>query len=311
MIARRVPLRDLSSELARQLYEYSIYASPAFVSLFETIGGRAVYFVAEETGIVVAAVPVIEFGSGVLARMQALPDGLFAPIWVSDEEQSRAGSIRSELVRQVMSMKYLRRYLTDYDNAFDMNDCEMTVQTTSVIDLAVSAELGGWAPPDKTLRAEIAKSEREGVKVSVFEPAGQMQAFLKLMEQTESRHGRFPKYRPAFWDALGLLAEKERRIRWFCVEHEHELAASHIYFLDRGIAFNWQVFYDKKHSALKANQAITYRAANEFGCEGITALNLGISPPDAEGLKSYKEKWGGREYQYRIFKKTSWLGKFV
>lgn len=311
MTVTRLSWRDLAPDLVDELTRWSLYTSPAFVRLFETLKGQGVYFVVEDNGRPVAALPAVEFGAGAFRRMQALPDGLFAPIWMAESGREEAPQIQAALFDFLTRQKYLKAHVTDFSTALEVGGWQSLEVETTVIDLSASDKDSTWQPPDKTLCAEIIKAERDCVRVIPVDRADHLPDFLRLMSRTERRHGRSPKYPAAFWQALAELATSDTRIRWYGVVSNDELAAAHIYLVDGDMAFNWQIYYDKRFSPLKANQAITSYAANQFRREGIRRLNLGATPPRAAGVESYKQKWGGTTYRYRVWRHFSLLGRLI
>jgi hypothetical protein len=311
MIVRRLSWRDLAPDVAEQLHRFSIYTSPGFVALFESMKGRGGYFVVADDNVTVAAVPMVEFGRYPLVRMQAMPDGLYAPIWIAPALVDRTDELKRSLFDGIAEREYFKALVVDYDNALSGTGWQTIDRETVTVDLSGVSDEATWEPPDKTLRAEIAKSIRDGVGVVPFEASRQMSAFLRLMWQTEQRHERVPKYTEKFWERFAELSTTEARIRWLCVNAGDEMASAHIFFVDRGTALNWQIYYDKRFSALKANQAITSWAANQFRKEGIRILNLGATPAEAQGVETYKQKWGGTPYRYKTLHRRSWLGRLL
>ena len=311
MIIRRLSWRDLAPDFAETLNRFSLYASPSFVSLFETLGGAGGYYLVEDDGQTVAALPVVEFGRGPFRRLQALTDGLFASIWIHESAKARVAELSTALLDHIAGRSYLRASITDFDNQFCPRDWRSVEITTSLVDLNAADPAETWLPPDRKLRSEIAQAKRDGVAAIPFNGAVHLSSFLSLMRRTESRHGRRPKYPESFWRALAELSGCDPRIMWLCVESEGRMAASQIYFIDRETGLNWQIYFDKSLSRLKANQAIMGVAANRLRQAGIGYLNLGVTPPGASGVEAYKGKWGGRSYRYRIWKRSSFLGRWI
>jgi CelD/BcsL family acetyltransferase involved in cellulose biosynthesis len=132
---------------------------------------------------------------------------------------------------------------------------------------------------------------------------------MALMEKTEQRHGRRPKYTPAFFESLAGLAVTDERIVWRYVEHDGRAAASHIFLRDGNMLLSWQIYFDKTFSFLKPNQYLLHDTATRLAAKGVTTLNLGASPEGAAGLATYKKKWGGEVYRYRMLHGESLLGK--
>lgn len=311
MNVRFIPWRELSPALSSQLTQFSPYTTPAFVSLFEREGGRGGYYGVEVNNETVAALPAVERGVGLLKRMQALVDGLPAPVWISPDHIERAADLRRLIVEEIARRQYLKAYITDYDNLLTGMGGVVKSQVTSVVDLAKTQGPGGWLPPDKTLQGEIAKATREGVPVAPLDLSTEMDDFIKLIAKTEQRHGREPKYSRMFWTEFAELCKVDERFQMLSVSSISRLAAVHVFIVDRTTALNWQIYYDKEFSWLKPNQAITAHAIKKFAAAGVRFLNLGVTPPDAAGVQTYKAKWGGIDYSYRTIEIRSLLGRIV
>ena len=314
MKVRFIPIHELSPELSDLLEKFSPYTAPSFMTLLARECRRGGYFTAEDDDGVIAALPAVEIkGAGLFARarMQALIDGLPAPIWISPETKINAKDIRSEIVKAISCRRYLKACLTDYDNSFGDAYGKLVPQKTSVIDLIRAASEGETFPPDKALRSEIAKANRDDVRVVPLSTVTQVDDFLRLMKSTEERHGRTPRYSGEFWHCFAYLSERDPRFQILCVYAESELAAAHVFIVDRNTALNWQIYFDKKYSSLKPNQAITAHAIKKFTAAGVRFLNLGVTPPDATGVEAYKSKWGGINYAYQTIEFRSLLGRML
>ncbi len=304
MKIERLMAEELPSESSALLQTRTVLGSIPFLRLWETVGGRVVVWVMEENGEIVAMLPGLEFRGKPLTRFQAAPDGLYLRIIRPDSRKTMLDS-QETLLATLLKFGYARIYLTDYFRELgEMVRMSVTMQSTLLVELTE-----GWEPPDGTLRSEIRKAEREGVTVAGFDPTKDMSGFLDLMKGTETRHGRTQKYPDDFFGALANLSTKDDRVRWYYVSQDGEPVASHIYFIENDTALNWQIYFDKQYSSLKANQLMTYTAAREVRKAGARYLNMGASPPDAEGVRVYKEKWGGRSVAYPCFVKKSTLGR--
>ena len=276
--------------------------------LWETLGGRPVYWLATEHDRVVAVLPGAEFGRGFLTRFQAMPDGLYAPLLFPQGTPDDASTLADKILAGLAGHGYAKLYVNDYFGQFREHG---RLKACNGATLLVDIDLVDWEPPDKKLRSEIRKAEREGVKIEPFGLNRHFEQFLTLMRQTEKRHGRRPKYTDAFYRELGKLSMTDSRVKWLVCEHEGELAASHIYLTEGSMVLNWQVFFDKQFSFLKANQLITITVGREMARQGLTALNLGASPGEASTLDDYKQKWGGRRFEYNCLERTAWWSRWL
>jgi hypothetical protein len=298
---------NLPPEAASWLNRHTLLGSIEFASLWETLGGKPVCWTVYDEDRPVALFTGVQFSRGRVARFQAMPDGLYSRLHCMEDPTVRDDTIRL-VMEGIAAAGYARVFINDYYKQLDSfdkfkrRDCE-----TRLVD--VSPE--DWHPPDQKLRSEIRKALREDTPIRDFSLNRHFDAFLELMNRTEQRHGRRPKYSPDFYRALGKLAMIDQRVRWIVCEQGDCLAASHIYFVENDMLLNWQVFFDKQFSALKPNQLITFSLVNELALRGIRVLNLGSSPDIAVSLADYKAKWGGEVYYYPCFVRQSWIGRLL
>ena len=278
-----------------------------FARLWGTVGGQAVCWAAFDENTCVALLPGVEFGCGSLARFQSMPDGCYGSL-VSVESGLDPVAVGRAITAAIARHRYLKTYITDFDKQLAPADSYRRIESRTLIVSDLSED---WQPPDKKLRSEIRKANRDGVGVVPFDYDRHFESFIKLVHQTESRHGRGPKYPPPFYRALAELAAHDNRVMWLAVEDGPALAASHIYFIQTHQLMHWQAYFDKAGSRLKPNQAMMIAAVRQAVSRGVTTLNMGASPPDAGSLAAYKTKWGSEEYVYPTWERRSWLGRWL
>lgn len=282
----------------------SFFASYDFMHIWESMSGKSVCWIVEENNEIVAVLPAVEFGVGTLKRMQALPDGCYSSIFT--KENAQTAIYKKELLKAVLSYGYQKIFIYDFYNtiieadAYYKSQCQTTLVDVSSPD---------WQPPDKKLQSEIRKAERENVHVEKFHKEKHLKQFIALMKQTEKRHDRKAKYFDAFFAALAELAETDKRIIWNWCEHEGNAVSSHINFVEQNQIINWQVYFDKQFSFLKANQKMLFELAKTARYKNIQYINLGASPIEAPTLSEYKNKWGGVIKEYVCYSHKSLLGK--
>ncbi|NOY87993.1 MAG: GNAT family N-acetyltransferase [FCB group bacterium] len=273
------------------------------MNLWRSINGFPVYWVAEEDEKILAFSPGIEFGSSVWRRFQAMPDGCYSRIVFSETVNNRellAKMIGDEIAR----FGYMKIFIYDFDHYFEeVSNYKYKPCETLLVDISGR----DWFPPDKKIQSEIRKAQRENIVIQTFDPQLHFDQFMILMKQTEKRHRRSPKYPQKFFQALAELLLNDKRLVWYWCEYDEKPVSSHINIIEGEMVINWQVYFDKSFSFLKANQYLLYHLAKEMSAKGIKYLNLGASPPDASGLKIYKSKWGGKPYHYNCYFRFSLL----
>ena len=237
-----------------------------------------------------------------------MPDGCYGGVFVAPaHETERAGLVRA-LLDAVVERGYLKTFIFDFHRtiaghpAFIAEPCR-----ASVVDIGGP----GWVPPDAKLRSQIRKGRREGVTYERFRWEPHHRGFLRIMRETEARHGQSPRYPDALYRSLADLAERDSRVRWVWCEHGGEPACSHIYFLEKGTLQAWQSYFNKAFSHLKPNQTLRFDLCRSVARDGVERMNLGATPPIAAGLAHYKSRWGGRRVSYPCLVRRTGLGRWI
>jgi len=304
----RYDLTEVDRDKLGALVGDSFFGSAGFLDLWRVIGGHPVVWAILQGDDIFAAMPGVEFGRGAVKRFQAMPDGCYGRIFFASRNKADNQAIAKLLAHEIAKADYAKSYIYDFYGTlpehmeFNQHRCE-----TSIVAISDSK----WMPPDKKMQSEIRKAEREVVSVVPFDRQTHMDKFLALMRRAERRHGRQAKYPGKFFEALAILAEQDSRIIWRWCEYDGRAVTSHINFLEGDMVLNWQVYYDRSFSFLKANQYILYSIIQQMPSWSKQRLNLGSTPPDAENLAEYKRKWGGRPYAYTCHFRKSGLGKLL
>ena len=302
----RLSADELPVELALSLARLSLFSSPAFASLWKTIGGTDVYWVASEAGRLRAVLSGVEWRHWPIARFQSMPHGLYARMYVDPEAGNSAAKITKELVRKIVHAGYAKISIHDYHLALPRPvGFEQLTSTTTLVDISHS----DWEPPDRTVKQEVRRAEREGVQARGFNIEQDLDPFLALAVAVDVRIGRRPKYSPPFFKALARLALEDKRARWNVAQIGGRLVASHIYFIDGNMSLVWQTYFDKSVPQLKPNPFLLLKSIEQLVSEGVKFLNLGATPDRASGVAAFKEKWGGVTYEYPWYRHHTLLGR--
>jgi hypothetical protein len=305
--AERFELSEFSASVVDELAGDSFFASSAFARLWSHQGGRPVVWAVEDGGSLAAALPGVEFGRGRWARFMSMPDGCYGGCLVSPDAISDRDRWATALLDAILQRGYLKTYLFDfYGRLPDHAGFDIQEESTTLVEIDEA-----WTPKDKKLLSQIRAAERQGIEVVPFDWDQDAEKFMALVGVTEKRHGSEPRYRPAFYEALADLAAVDPRVHWLWCEHEGRPACSHIYFSEGGLLQGWQIVFDKAFSFLKPNQYMRFTMCRKMAAQGVTHLNLGATPPGAEGLVYYKRRWGGRSRAYRVLVRKRGLGRLL
>lgn len=308
MIAKRYLFDEAPRDAISLLQPNSLFGSISFMNLWRSVKGTPVLFALSEGEAQIGCLPGIEFGARPLRRFQAMPDGLYATPTVTPLYIDRADEVYAELIQAVAASGYIKAHVCDFHGRFtDHSGFKVSEFVTTVLDI----ENESWEPSDVKIRKEIRKAEREGINTRPFDYDRDFGRFIDLMRRVEKRHGRAPKYPPAFYDALAQLANDEERVDWVWCEHDGKAAASHIYLIEDDLILGWQAFFDEEFSFLKPSQFMLFETVQSWAGKGIKRLNLGVSPTNEPTVEAYKRKWGGAPYHYHHLIHSSLIGRLL
>jgi len=182
-----------------------------------------------------------------------------------------------------------------------------------------------WSRMDSSVRRAIRRSERQGLKVGVYNDPEAVQVFYRIHEATRRRHGLPPQpYR--FFE---LIREHLLRhdggflvLAWIKGRREELGAggkgevdsdsgapplASEIdpvagaLFLHHGkhAVYKFAASYEQ-YQALRPNNLVIWRAIQHLWLTGHHALDFGRTSIQQEGLRQFKLRWGCRECRMEI-----------
>jgi hypothetical protein len=300
-------LTPAQQESVTLLTSESFFCSDRFARLFEHLSGTVIVWLVHHNDSVVAALPGVEFGIWPIKRFQAMPDGCYGRLFVDEKYVDQRAAIIATLGTAVCRAGYVRSYINDFYGTIETTAMMTETISTQVVDISSP----NWQPEHESLWRGIRKAEKENVAVVPFDPDCHMAGFLSLMTATEKRHRRSPKYPPSFYTALAELTAHDERLRWSWCERDGQSVASHIYVREGDMLLYWQGYFDPVFSSLRPNQYMMFLQARECARLGVRYLNLGASPPDADSLQEYKERWGGEPRHYKCYTHQSPLGKIL
>ena len=308
MQASILSAEELNDQRIIRLSEPYFFSSFGFVRLWDHVGGRPAPVIVEDHGRLVAYLPGVEFGIPGLRRWQSMPDGCYGRLLCDASDPGMRLRIASAITDFLIRSRYAKVYLTDYAGSFRLpSGFSERALSTTLVDVSVP----DWMPPDKKMRQQIRKAQREGHRVIRFEPESHMSIFWKMVGQSSRRQGRSPKYPLRFFEDLSELATQDDRLRWLWMEVGGQPVGSSIFVVEGDQLLHWHIFYDESMSQYQASKFLPFVAAREFARQGGRYLNLGASPPNLPGVKEYKDKWGGERYRYSCLTHRSWIGRLL
>jgi len=301
------PLERFPETVYARLAGDSFFASRGFLELWRTRGGTPVVWSIHDAGAVAGILPGVEFGVGPLTRFTSMPDGCYGGAGWDPAVARERGRLAATLLDH-LSRRYARIHLFDLRNSLPAHGAFARPRIETRL---VNIEAADWEPADAGLRAQIRKAARERLRIEAFRAEAHMDRFLALSAATYRRRGLRLRYDRRFFDALAALASRDPRVAWRWCEYHGRAVCSHIYFIEGDMLQSWQSYFDKSFSALKPNPAIRFAACRELAARGVRWLNLGSTPPGADGLLYYKERWGGNRIEVPALVRVRGLGRLA
>ena len=164
---------------------------------------------------------------------------------------------------------------------------------------------------DKKVRYEIAAGEKSGGEVVRLIDRRQVGEFYSLYQKAERRRGRRPLYPRRLFEVIAADLLGSDRLLWNALVDGGRIIGSQIHFLHRDTMFYWQAVSAEEVRPLRPDYRLFYDALQHAVKQGIKTVNLGASPPDAEGVVFFKERWGARRCSYPIWHSESWWRRWL
>lgn len=158
-------------------------------------------------------------------------------------------------------------------------------------------------PVHKTKRGAI-QAEKKGVKVELLASVEKVRDCYNLVLERDKRHGlKRPKFRLGLYENIWNLLKPGEELRWSIAKAEEKIIAFQINFLFKDTIYYWEGASLSGALNLRPNDALFSDTIQWGISQGYKFLNLGGSPEKAEGLKRFKEAWGGEKKEYLIYSK--------
>ena len=166
--------------------------------------------------------------------------------------------------------------------------------------------------PHRRIKRDLRTGAKTETEIVPVRSRSDIDDFYRLYCLTEQRHGRRrPLYRRGFFHALADVMIDSDILYWPGLMAEGRMIASQINFIYGDTLINWRVVSDYEQRRYKPNQVLLYAAVEKAVAMGANRINLGASPPDAEGLIAYKERWGGMEVEFDIYSHRSRIRRLM
>ncbi|HBE72717.1 MAG TPA: hypothetical protein DDW31_01210 [candidate division Zixibacteria bacterium] len=303
--------RDGWEALARESPGGTVYHTADWAGLWPAAFPhfRPVFAVGVEDGRYQAGLPAVVRGRFPFARIYSMPMGAYGGMLVRRGLVGRAEDYFEGLLRALDRLRPCLAEIVDFDGRqgfLSKYGFARREARTHVVDLEASRSLSR----QKTKRGAV-QSAKRGIVVRDLADEADLSDCHRLLRQRDRGYGQATKYPPGFLRQLWLglaprglarigLAVRDSRIIGFTAD----------------LAFGDTVTYwdgasDPGFRRLRPADALI-QATIDWGLKlGCRRLNLGGSPPGADGLVRFKENWGGQARDYGVYTRQAWWYKTI
>jgi len=268
---------------------------------------RARFIVCSDADGYLAGLPLALRGRRPLARAFSLPMGTYGGLIVRPGQEARARELAAAVEQEMGRLGPSLVELTDFSGSqhylADMGYGVRTA-TTHIVEL----ETHRTRPRSRMKRGAVQSAQR-GLSVRDLGSEAELERCYRLLQERDREFGQATKYPIAFlrgiWQGMAARGLAQFRV----AAAGQRIAGFMINLLSKQDIIYWDGASGREDSALRPADALYADAIGWGLANGYRRLNLGGSPPGAGGLVSFKERWGGKPYIYRIYSKKTWWYK--
>jgi CelD/BcsL family acetyltransferase involved in cellulose biosynthesis len=278
------------------------------------VGAEALFLCGNADGRLVAGMPAIITKRYGVTSFDSMPNHTYGSVIFADDlsAEAKAGFV-DHVTAYLNEHRFSRITITDFAGQLTSGerlklDCGRSFTHMIRIDSIHDLE------PHQRIKRDLRIGSKADTEIVRIRDREDIDDFYRLYDLTESRHGRRrPLYRRGFFHALADVMGESDMLYWPGLMVEGRMIASQINFIYGDTMINWRVVSDYDWRRYKPNQVLLYDAIEKASAKGVTQINLGASPPEAEGLIAYKERWGGAKTEFDIYSYRSrmrrWMGR--
>ena len=118
MKIKRYSLDEVKNNEAFNFCSNSLFGSIQFALVWEAIGGKAVFWVAEKDNRIVALMLAVEFRSYPFKRQQSMPDGCYNKVLSKVTDDRLINEAKEKIMEAIFKSNYAKCFINDYFNEF-------------------------------------------------------------------------------------------------------------------------------------------------------------------------------------------------
>ena len=274
---------------------------------------EAVYFCGLEGDDPVVGMPAVVISKSGFKSLLSLPFGTYgSALFRPDIHEKTKKEFIDYVIQYLNKERYSLVEIVDYNRQlekYELPHFERLNRFTHLVDLKKSEE---FKPADTRVERHIRSGQKHDVEIGRIDHLRQIDEFYRIYESAEKRHGRSnPMYGIKFFQTIFEVFRDSDALYWIAATHENRMIGSQINFIHGDALFYWQGVMDYESREYKPAYLLMHESIDHAVRLGLSMVNLGASPPGANGLIEYKESWGAEKRGYFIYRRRSLLRRMV
>ncbi len=160
----------------------------------------------------------------------------------------------------------------------------------------------------QNVRKMIRQSREKGVRVEAVTDEAGVREYARIARHTLDRRGTEPYPESLFLNVFRLMGDA---CLFHLAYHEDRAVAGTVHLSGGASVMNWLTSSYREFWNLRPNNALVDAVVRWAVEEGKRWYNFGGSPEGDHNLQRYKESWGAKRYDYRVWAWDSNVSKVL
>jgi hypothetical protein len=293
---------DKTLERYSKIYRVSkwttVYQSPEWLNVLKVLSGELLFIEVNER----TFIPLLCRGRSFFRRCFSLPFDTYGGV-VSTED------IRVSFDDIVKTLRAPFIRIVDFYGKMETSSFLMESFSSHFLDLT-----GGYERVFKSYssgqRKAVRQSLRRGLTIRKMKEISELPLFYHLYSETVKKYGK----EPLPFDFLKFLFEimvPKDMARFYLAWYGDLAVGGNLILRDKGSAFDWLIGYREEYLFLRTTNALIDRAIFDEIESGTEIFNLGTTPFEKRGVINFKEGFGAKRYEFRVFSKIGFSYKIM
>lgn len=265
--------------------------------LLKGLSGELIFLEIDDT-----LIPFICKGKGPFKRCRSLPyDTYGGPLTTKDIK------IKFEEVVETLKAPLIR--IVDFWGYVESRSYKALSVSAHLLDISHGYEEVRKSY-SKGLKKALKQAENRGVVVRKIVDENFLPVFYNLYSQTVKKFGKRPFPYPLIKSIFEVMVPKNMA-NFYLAWYNDEPVGSNLILRGKEEAYGWVLGYREDYLYVRPTNAMIDKAICDEVEVGTKIFNLGATPMEKPGVVRFKESFGAKKYEYRVFSKIGFSYKLM